>query len=197
LGTSKRIRYANVPVALFLVIVLGGGSGYAADKLNSTDAKRAEVASAQRASCPHGTRRPKVIQLSYSRWYEGESLIAFARRTHRLRFRTGYQGETKIAPARRATVADADLKGHYSSWKPNRKEGGKRVIRDVRRELKHRGVARLHTVAKRCGRTDKHLWRIVLAKCSQDPPLYPVDCEVARSGRQFRPIAARTPRPSR
>ena len=135
-----------------------------------------------------GAAPPKVIQLSYTRLDTGgQSLLAFARRTDSLRFSTGYQGKRESAPARRSSVSDINLKGEARrGWEPIRKKGGKEVKRLVRKSLDERGVANVRTRAKRDGVLDNHRFKIVLAKCDQDPPLFPVDCEIGRGGKHFR-----------
>jgi hypothetical protein len=135
-----------------------------------------------------GTAPPKVIQLSYSQSSDqGDSLLAFARRTDSLRFAIHYRGAEASAPARRSSTFDTDLDGAASrGWKPKPEQGGREVKRLIRESLAERGEARVRTRAKRDGLLDDHRWVLVLSKCSQEPPLYPVDCEVARSGRHFR-----------
>ncbi len=179
-GLRYRLACANVTGLAALLILPGLGGAYAADRIVSPQAASASTSES-------GARPAKVIQLSYSRWYEGHSLLAFARRTDSLRFATRYRGKKASAPARRSSVTDTDIKGEASrGWNPIRKRGGRKVIRLVRKSLDRRGVAKVRTRAKRDGLLDDHWWRIVLAKCSQDPPLYPVDCEIARSGKHFR-----------
>ena len=92
-----------------------------------------------------------------------------------------YQGEKASAPARKSSVSDTNLKGQTRrGWEPIRKQGGKRVKALVRDSLDARGVATVRTRAKRDGQIDNHRWRIVQAKCEQDPPLFPLDCEIGR-----------------
>ena len=59
-----------------------------------------------------------------------------------------------------------------------RKDGGRRVLKLVRQALDGRGVAKLRLRVRGDGGVDALRLRIVLANCSQEPPLYPVDCEV-------------------
>jgi hypothetical protein len=134
-------------------------------------------------------RPPKVFQLSYGRWYEepGGSLAAFARRhPDSLRFATRYRGRQATVPAKLTGLVDTDLpRCCDEAWEPIRHQGAARVYRLIRKALDRRGVAKVRTRAKRDGLIDDHRWRIVLARCHQDPPSYPVDCEIARSGEHF------------
>jgi hypothetical protein len=125
---------------------------------------------------------PKVIQLSYAQWYEepGGDLAAFARgHPDSLTFATRYRGRQATVPAKQP---DGD------EWEPIRKRGAARVYRLIRKALDRRGVAKVRTRARRDGLVDVHRWRIVLAHCHQDPSpdaLYPVGCEIARSGEHY------------
>ena len=163
-----------------LLLLLGVGGAYAAETIGSPAARATATAS--------GTAPPKVIQLSYSQSSEGgSSLLAFARRTDSLKFSTRYRGEKARAPARKSSVSDTNLKGQARrGWEPIRKQGGKRVKALVRDSLDARGVATVRTRAKRDGQIDSHRWRIVQAKCDQDPPLFPLDCEIGRGGKHSR-----------
>jgi hypothetical protein len=132
---------------------------------------------------------PKVIQLQYAQWYEepGGSLGAFARgHPDSLRFATRYRGRQATVPAKETDTVDTDLpRCCDESWEPIRRQGAARVYRLIRKALDRRGVAKVRTRVKRGGLADIHRWRIVLARCSQDPPSYPVDCEIAPNGEHY------------
>jgi hypothetical protein len=134
-------------------------------------------------------RPPKVIQLSYAQWYEepGGSLGAFARgHPESLTFATRYRGTQATVPAKQTDTVDTNLpRCCDESWEPIRHQGAARVYRLIRRALNRRGVAKVRTRVKRGGLADVHRWRIVLAQCSQDPPSYPVDCEIAPNGEHY------------
>jgi hypothetical protein len=134
-------------------------------------------------------RPPKIIQLSYQRWYEepGGSLGAFARgHPDSLAFATRYRGRQATVPAKQTDTVDTNLpRCCDESWEPIRHQGAARVYRLIRKALDRRGVAKVRTRVKRGGLADVHRWRIVLAQCSQDPPSYPVDCEIAPNGEHY------------
>jgi hypothetical protein len=134
------------------------------------------------------SRPPKVIQLSYGQWYEepGGSLAAFARRTDSLRFTTRYRGRQASVPAKQTGLFDTNLpRCCNEGWEPIRHRGAARVYRLIRKALNRRGVAKVRTRVKRGGLADVHRWRIVLAQCHQDPPSYPVSCEIAPNGEHY------------
>jgi hypothetical protein len=136
-----------------------------------------------------GGPQPRVIQLSYSEVNDGTrprlSLMAFSRRTDSVRFSTRYEGKQVTGDTRRDnSLTDTDIKGNAKHpFVLRRKQGGKRVVKLVRESLDERGEARVRIRAERGGDVDVIKLRIVLGRCSQDPPLFPVDCEVERSGK--------------
>lgn len=136
-----------------------------------------------------GGAQPRVIQLSYSEVNDGSrprlNLMAFSRRTDSVRLATRYQGKQATADTRFSkNITDTDIKGRAKHpFVLVRKRGGKRVVKLVRNSLADRGEARVRIRAARGGSIDAIKLRIVLARCSLDPPLFPVDCEVERSGK--------------
>jgi hypothetical protein len=137
------------------------------------------------AAAGSGDGSPKVIQLSYfeSSGDQGadRGLEAFARHTHAVRFATSFDGHRANAPGRyRSSITDTDIKGRNAKhpWSPNRKQGGKEVIRLVHKSLHQRGFANVRLRARKTGNVDKVRVRIDRSECHSDPPLYPVDCEV-------------------
>jgi hypothetical protein len=125
-----------------------------------------------------------VVQLSYSEVNDGSSpryrLQGFARRTDSLTFRTRSRGKTATARSRyNKSITDTDLRGDARHpFVLQRKGGGRRVLKLIRGALSERGVAKVRVRAKGEGGVDSVRLKIVLAECSQEPPFYPVDCEV-------------------
>ena len=128
---------------------------------------------------------PKVVQISYAESDDGSSpakrLYAFVRRADVVRFATRYEGKRATAGTRyRPNITDTDLHGKdvRHPWSLVRKDGGRRVLRLVAKALDERGVAKVRVRARGAGGVDRVRVRVKLAECAQEPPLYPVDCEV-------------------
>jgi hypothetical protein len=144
------------------------------------------AAGAAGAPSERASRAPKVIQLSYDESNDGSSprraLYAFVRYApDAVNFATRYHGRRATAKTRyRPNVTDTDIRGERARhpWALVRKGGGRTVLRLVHKALKQRGVAKVRTRARRDGLIDDVRLRIVLSKCAQDPPFYPVSCEV-------------------
>jgi hypothetical protein len=128
---------------------------------------------------------PNVIQVSYSET-DGEpgpdrQLMAFSRHTTSLKFATSFHGTRVAAPGRYVdSITDTDLHGRQARhpWIPDRKHGGRGVMRLIGRSLDRRGFANVRVRAKNGDLLDSVRVRIDLSECSSDPPLYPVDCEI-------------------
>ena len=173
-GRATRVIGLTGAALVAALVVLGGAAIAAA-----TDTGNARAAP-----------QPRVIQLSYSEVNDGSfprnRLMAFARRTRSVEFSTRYQGKHATARTRfDKSITDTDIKGNTAKhpFVLIRKHGGRRTIKLIRGSLHERGEARVKVRAAHNGRVDAIHLRIVLAKCAQDPPLFPVDCEVRRSGR--------------
>ena len=143
------------------------------------------LASQSSAGASRGKGSPNIIQLSYSESSGDQGadrrLLAFARHTHGMHFATTYKGEKARAPGKyRSSITDTDIHGRKARhpWEPDRKKGGGDVVRLVHESLHQRGFAEVRLRARKSGEVDKARMRIDLSRCSQDPPLYPVDCEV-------------------
>lgn len=143
------------------------------------------ILSAPLAGASRAKGAPNIIQLSYSESSGDQGadrrLLAFARRTHGMHFATTYKGEKASAPGKyRSEITDTDIHGRKAKhpWEPDRKHGGGDVVRLVHDSLHQRGFAVVRLRARKSGEVDKARVRIDLSRCSQDPPLYPVDCEV-------------------
>jgi hypothetical protein len=131
-----------------------------------------------------GERGPKVVQLQFSsgRGVGEKSLQAYAYRTEVLRFRTSYDGDRETADSRyRENVTDTDVDARGEArhpWEMLKKGGGKQVIRMIRQSLRDRGVAVVRVLAHGGDKLDDPRVRIELSECSEDPPIYPISCEV-------------------
>lgn len=129
---------------------------------------------------------PDVIQLSYSESDDGTSppfaLQAFAYRVDALRFTTRYAGERASGEAKYDDgITDTNIHAHGEArhpWKLIRRGEGKEVTRLIRDSLAARGEAKVRVRARGHGEHEDIAVVIELSKCSQDPPFYPVDCEV-------------------
>jgi hypothetical protein len=143
---------------------------------------------AQAAGSPNGraSHPPKLVQLSYSESDDGSSpsraLDAFVRySTDSVNFATRYHGERATAKSvYEPHITDTDIHGQKAKhpWKLSRKGGGRNVLRLIHKSLKRRGIANVRTRMRHGGFSDHVRVRIVLSDCAQDPPLYPIDCEV-------------------
>jgi hypothetical protein len=129
--------------------------------------------------------QPEVIQLSYSESSgdvgPNRRLEAFARHTDSLKFAVHYNGHRARVPGTyRSDITDTDIHGHGAKhpWVPDREHGGNRLIRLVHRSLDRRGFARVQVHAEGSQAEELAVVRIDLSRCTTDPPLYPVDCEV-------------------
>jgi hypothetical protein len=132
-----------------------------------------------------GQRRgPKVVQLQFSsgRGVGEKSLQAYAYRTEVLRFRASYEGERATADSRyRENVTDTDIDARGEArhpWELLKRGGGRQVLQMTRQSLRERGSAIVRVLAHGNGKLDDVRVRIELSECSQDPPLYPISCEV-------------------
>ena len=132
----------------------------------------------------HGGAKPKLVQLSYEESDDGSSppkaLSAFFRRAERVRFFTGFREDRAGAPARYVeSITDLDLHGEARHpWRLIRRDGGNFVLKLIHASLEQRGDARVKVIARNDGRRTVDRVLIELADCAQDPPLYPVSCEI-------------------
>jgi hypothetical protein len=131
-----------------------------------------------------GGRAPKLVQLSYEESNDGSSppkaLSAFFRRAEAVKFVTRHDGARARGDSRyNQSITDTDLHGEASHpWRLIRRGGGKRVLRLIHRSLVDTGEAKVRVIARGNGRRTVDKVLITLADCAQDPPLYPVSCEV-------------------
>jgi len=128
---------------------------------------------------------PKLVQLSYDHSRDGSSkhfnLSAYARRTDSVRFVVRRHHESIAAPGRyNDHITDTDLHPEEAShpWEIDRRHGGKQVLKAVRSSLQRRGMATVRVIARRGDARDKAKVIINVADCTQDPPLYPLSCEI-------------------
>lgn len=142
---------------------------------------------ADSADARKGNARPHIVQISYAETDDGSSrrydLSGFARRADSFRFATRFKGKrvgtgTRYSPS----ITDTDIKGKQAKhpWRIVRKGGGRKVLRAVRRSLQRNGKAIVRARAKNGSGVEKVRVRIKLSSssCSQDPPFYPVSCEI-------------------
>jgi hypothetical protein len=139
-------------------------------------------ASTTAASADHS---PRVILLDYGEAAgdvgPDRNLDAFARGTNALRFSISYNGHHAAAPGRyHRDVTNTTLHGRAKHpWKPNRKQGGQRVIRLVHQALFDRGWVRVKLRARAHGSARSFRVRIDRSTdCVSDPPQYPISCQV-------------------
>jgi hypothetical protein len=127
---------------------------------------------------------PELVQVSYEESDDGSSapfdLSAYGRGIDALRFTTRYDGRRAGGEARLDdSITDTDLNGEARHpWKLIRRGEGKRVLKLVHDQLFETGVAKVRVRARGDGGRLDEAVEIQLAECSQDPPLYPVSCEV-------------------
>jgi hypothetical protein len=128
---------------------------------------------------------PKLVQLSYEHSRDGSSkhfnLSAYSHRTDSVRFVVRRHHESVAAPGRyNDHVTDTDLHPEDAShpWEVDRRHGGKQVLKAVRSSLKRKGMATVRVIARREDARDKAKVIINVADCTQDPPFYPLSCEI-------------------
>lgn len=127
---------------------------------------------------------PSLVQVSYEESDDGSSppfnLSAYGKKIDALRFTTRYGGERASGEAKfNGSITDTDLNGEASHpWSLIRKGEGKRVIKLVHKQLFETGVAKVRIRARGDGEHLDQTVEIRLSECSQDPPFYPVSCEV-------------------
>jgi hypothetical protein len=128
---------------------------------------------------------PRLVQLSYEESRDGASrrynLSAFVHKADRVTFAVRRHHRRLTATSRyNSHVTDTDLKPEDAShpWEIVRKGGGRKVLRKLRRALRHHGQATVRVIAQRGERRDKAKVRIRVAACTEDPPFYPLSCEI-------------------
>jgi hypothetical protein len=128
---------------------------------------------------------PKLVQVTYEESNDaGEApmdLAAHFKDADAVRFTTRYDGERASGEARYIeNISDTDLNGEAQHpWSLVRKGDGKRVAKLVHESLFERGVAKVRIRARGDGEHYDGAVEISLAgDCSQDPPLYPLTCQV-------------------
>ena len=126
---------------------------------------------------------PSLVQVSYEESDDGSSppfnLSAYGKKIDALRFTTRYGGERASGEAKLGNSVDTDLNGEARNpWSLVRKGEGKRVIKLVHKQLFETGAAKVRIRARGDGEHLDQTVEIRLSECSQDPPFYPVSCEV-------------------
>ncbi len=140
----------------------------------------APAVSAERA----GGGSPKLVQLSYSEepgaQGHDQTLGAYVKNADAVKFATGFDGEKARAGGKyRDSVTDTDINHPEAKhpWVPATGDGH-RVVALVHDSLEANGRATVRLRLKNGGDVRKQKVVIELSECSQDPPLYPVTCEV-------------------
>jgi hypothetical protein len=169
-----RARQPPVVILVFVVILVLIGVALAFVAIQGPAAARGERAG-----------KPKLVQLSYEESRDGTSrhygLSAFAHRADSVVFAVRRHHRRIAAPGRyNDHVTDTDLHPGDAShpWEVNRREGGRRVLTAVRASLSHDGVATVRVTARGRGK-DRAKVKVIVADCTQDPPFYPLSCEIA------------------
>jgi len=131
-----------------------------------------------------GGGAPRLVQLSYSEepgaQGRDQSLGAYVKNADSVKFATGFDGEKARAGGRyRESVTDTDINDPEAKhpWVPATGDGRK-VVRLVHDSLEANGRATIRLRMKNGGQRQKERVVIELSECDQDPPLYPVTCEV-------------------
>lgn len=142
------------------------------------------AAPAAAGPAPPTPDKPKLVQLYYAEVDDGSSpryrLHGHARHTESLRFKVRYRGKAAAAGSRYdKSITETDLRGEAKHpFVVRRDRGGRRALKLIRKALAKRGVAKVRVRARGEGGVDSARLRIVLSRCSLEPPFYPVDCEV-------------------
>ena len=130
--------------------------------------------------------KPKLVQLSYEESKDGSSrhygLSAFAHKADSVVFAVRRHHKRITAPGRyNDHITDTDLHPEDAShpWEVNRKEGGRKVVKAIRASLSHDGVATVRVTARSAAGKDRAKVKVIVADCAQDPPFYPLSCEIA------------------
>ena len=129
---------------------------------------------------------PRLYQLSYEHSRDGSSkrfnVSAYAHHADSVRFITRRNHDPLAATGRyNDSITDTNLPAPPDArhpWEIDRQNGGKQVLKAIRSSLKRRGEATVRVIARRGDARDKAKVTIEVADCSQDPPLYPLSCEI-------------------
>ncbi len=166
-GTDHRLMNKIMKLTTLIALVLLGALGFA-------------------TTAGAAAKGPKLVQLDYSETDDGQSrpfaLDAFLYRAEAVRFTTRYAGERATGEAKYLDhITDTNI--HESGearhpWSLIRKGDGRKVIDLIDDSLAARGVAKVRVRARGNGRHEDVAVEIRLAECSQDPPFYPVGCEI-------------------
>jgi len=149
------IAFAVLPLAFFAASAAGAGGG-----------------------------SPKLVQLSYNEEPGAQgrdtNLGAYVKNADSVKFATGFDGRKARAGGRyREAVTDTDINDPEAKhpWIPATGDGRK-VVKLVHDSLEANGRATVRLRMKNGGEVEKERVVIELSECDQDPPLYPVTCEV-------------------
>jgi hypothetical protein len=140
------------------------------------------------ASLAHAERTgggsPNLVQLSYSEepgaQGHDQTLGAYVKNADAVKFATGFAGAKARAGGKyRESTTDTDINDPEAKhpWVPATGDGHE-VVKLVHDALEATGRAKVRLRMKRGGEVETQKVVIKLSECSQDPPLYPVTCEV-------------------
>ena len=131
-----------------------------------------------------GGGSPRLVQLDYHEepgaQGRDQHLGAHVKNADSVRFATGFDGRKARASGRyRESITDTDIHDPEAKhpWVPAGSAGHK-VVKLVRESLDENERATVRLRMKNGSQVEKERVVIELSECSQDPPLYPVSCDV-------------------
>jgi hypothetical protein len=142
------------------------------------------VGSAAAGSGERAKAKPALVQVAYEESDDGTSahrqLSAFAQRASSVTFAVRIHHERVVAGSKLNThVVDTDLHGDAKHpWVLSRGGAGAEVLRRIHDALRKQGEKTVWVRAAGVSGVDKRKVDIVLSECTQDPPYYPVSCQI-------------------
>jgi hypothetical protein len=142
------------------------------------------VGSATAGSGERAKAKPALVQVAYEESDDGTSahrqLSAFAQRASSVTFAVRIHHERVVAGSRQNThVVDTDLHGDAKHpWVLSREGAGAEVLGRIHDALRKHGEKTVWVRAAGDSGVDKRKVDIVLSDCTQDPPFYPVSCQI-------------------
>ena len=127
---------------------------------------------------------PTLVQVAYEESDDGTSahrqLSAFAEHASSVTFAVRIHHERVVAGATYDShVTDTDLHGDAKHpWVLSRAGDGREVVGRIHDALRKQGEKTVWVRAAGDSGVDKRKVSIVLSGCTQDPPFYPVSCQI-------------------